>query len=237
MAPQSIFLRANWQHLLMANYVVDPVLIRPYLPYGTEPDTFNGEHYISLVGFEFNNTLVKGIGFPWHKNFVEINLRAYVKRTEGTTIKRGVVFIKEIVPKPLITWIANIFYHERYVTMPTTGGLFSTDQSDFIGYRWGDNNYFEAKLGEERKKLVEGSVEEFITEHYWGYASINKDSSLEYAVEHPRWETRDVLLSKLKVNFTGLYGKQYAFLHTTQPQSILYACGSNVLVRHPRKIK
>lgn len=237
MATQPVFLRATWQNLLMANYVVDPAWIQPYLAFGTEIDLFDGNCFVSLVGFEFNNTRVKGIAFPWHRNFVEINLRAYVKRQDENGTKRGVVFIKEIVPKHMITWIANAFYHERYVTMMTGGGMYSTDKADYIGYIWGKGHCIEAKLGPDKKKLVPGSIEEFITEHYWGYASINASGSLEYAVEHPAWETRDVVKSMIKVNFEKLYGAQFSSLKDTQPHSVLYACGSDILVRHPIKIR
>ena len=237
MTTKPVFLTAKWQNLLMANYVVDPEILDPWLPYGTAHDTFDGHCFLSLVAFEFNNTRVKKIAFPWHKNFVEINLRMYVKRMENNQLKRGVVFIKEIVPRHLISFFANTLYNENYVTMPTGGGLFRANEHDFVGYTWGKKYSMEAKLAPEKKLLIPGDISEFITEHYWGYASINNNSTYEYAVEHPRWETRDIIKHTIQVDFATLYGDTFAFLNDATPHSVLLACGSDILVRHPNKIK
>src|SRR6187399_3219316 len=115
---RSTFLKAEWRKLIMANYVVDPGLLKDYLPGRTELDLFSGNCYISLVGFLFKNTKIKGIKIPFHTNFEEVNLRFYVRHKDNGTWKRGVVFIKEIVPKPALTFVANTIYKENYVTMP-----------------------------------------------------------------------------------------------------------------------
>ena len=94
---QKTFLSAEWRNLLMANYEIDPAVLKKYLPCHTELDEFNGVHYVSLVGFLFTNTRLKGIAFPFHSTFEEVNLRFYVRYKEDNQWKRGVVFIKEIV--------------------------------------------------------------------------------------------------------------------------------------------
>ena len=73
------FLSAHWRKLIMANYVVDAQFLRPWLPAGTEPDTWNGRHYLSLVGFLFDDTRLKGWRIPFHTRFEEVNLRMYVR--------------------------------------------------------------------------------------------------------------------------------------------------------------
>ncbi len=50
------FLTAAWKNLVLINYSVDPAILKPYLPYGVELDSFNGIHYLSLVGFMFRDT-------------------------------------------------------------------------------------------------------------------------------------------------------------------------------------
>ena len=83
----------------MANYLVEPSILEEFLPKGTTLDFWNGECYVSLVAFKFFDTRVLGFKIPFHINFLEVNLRFYVKReTDGET-RRGVVFIKEIVPR------------------------------------------------------------------------------------------------------------------------------------------
>ncbi|MBP1651849.1 MAG: hypothetical protein H6Q26_2006, partial [Bacteroidetes bacterium] len=113
---QSPFLSAEWRNLLMINFQADPAVLQRYVPYRTELDTWNDIHYVSLVGFMFQNTKVLGLSIPFHRHFEEVNLRFYVRYKDGQEWKRGVVFIKELVPKHAITFVANTIYKEKYAT-------------------------------------------------------------------------------------------------------------------------
>ena len=110
------FLTADWKNLLMANYIIDPAILKSYLPFKTELDSYHGNVYVSLVGFMFMNTRLLGVKVPFHINFEEVNLRFYVTYNDNGHWKRGTVFIEDIVPKPAISFIANTVYHEKYVT-------------------------------------------------------------------------------------------------------------------------
>ena len=101
------FLNAEWRKLAIANYVIDPRVLEKYVPPGTELDLWQDKCYVSLIGFMFLNTRLLGFKIPFHSNFEEVNLRFYVRRFENNAWKRGVVFIKEIVPKPALTFVAN----------------------------------------------------------------------------------------------------------------------------------
>ena len=114
------FLTAEWRKLALANYQVDPDILKPYVPKGTQLDFWNDRCYLSLVGFMFINTKLLGLKIPFHVNFEEVNFRFYVKIIENGQTKRGVVFIKEIVPRHILTFIANTFYKEHYQTLPET---------------------------------------------------------------------------------------------------------------------
>src|SRR6185503_10721641 len=109
---------AGWRKLVMANYAVDPSALAPYLPYKTEIDLWQGTCYVSLVGFMFVDTAVMGVKIPFHVNFEEVNLRFYVRYRDQGEWKRGVVFIKEIVPRAALAFVANTLYNENYETMP-----------------------------------------------------------------------------------------------------------------------
>ena len=130
------FLRAEWRKLALANYTIEPELLQPFVPYGTELDIWNGRCYVSLVGFMFVNTRVLGVIIPWHTNFEEVNLRFYVKRKVEGQWRRGVGFIKEIVPRHAITFVANKLYHEHYQTMPMRHIWAFNDQELLINYSW-----------------------------------------------------------------------------------------------------
>src|SRR5262249_755896 len=112
------FLTAEWLHLLFANYIVDPAVLAPFVPPKTEVDFYEGNCFGSRVCFLFNQVRVKGLRIPMATRFPEVNLRFYVRYKEGDQWKRGVVFIKEIVPKPVISLVANLFFNERYITLP-----------------------------------------------------------------------------------------------------------------------
>jgi uncharacterized protein YqjF (DUF2071 family) len=132
----NIFLTAEWRKLAIVNYDVDPALLVPYLPYKTELDLWNGTCYVSLVGFMFLNTKLKGIRIPFHTNFEEVNLRFYVRYEDGDTWKRGVVFIKEIVPKPALAFVANTIYRENYQSMRMKHTCTENSTELIVEYAW-----------------------------------------------------------------------------------------------------
>ena len=109
----SVFLTARWQHIVLANYAVDQKILQEYIPSGTELDSLEGETYVSLVGFLFAGTRIMGVSIPFHGLFEEVNLRFYVRRKVEGEWRRGVVFIKELVPKWAVTKVARWVYHEN----------------------------------------------------------------------------------------------------------------------------
>lgn len=164
------FLTAEWRNLIMANYVLDSKILLPYLPNKTELDTFNGNTYVSLVGFLFAETKLAGMRVPFHVNFEEVNLRFYVRFNDNGIWKRGVTFIKEIVPKPAISFVANTFYNEKYCTMKISNFTRQTANETELGYHWYYKNHWnklEATISNTAIAMKEGSEEEFIAEHYW----------------------------------------------------------------------
>ncbi len=173
------FLQAEWRKLAMANYSVDPQILDKYLPYRTEIDLWNGACYVSLVGFMFKNTKVLGLKIPFHVNFEEVNLRFYVRYKDDGAWKRGVVFIKEIVPKPALTLVANTLYREHYETMPMRHSWETAEHSLTVEYQWKKARWNSLKvIADDRSSLIrENSEEEFITEHYWGSTRISNDKT------------------------------------------------------------
>src|SRR4028118_913167 len=186
------FLTTEWRYLVMLNYEIDPAILLPYVPRGTELDSWNGKTYISVVGLLFLRTRVLGMAIPRHRNFEEVNLRFYVRRKGEEGWRRGVVFIKEIVARPAITTVARLVYNEPYVTLPMRHHIEerngSLQKNGSVEYRWlygGSWCRLWARAGGDLQAMGEGSEEEFITEHYWGYTKQRDGGSIEYRVEHP----------------------------------------------------
>ena len=177
------FLKAEWRKLIMVNYEIEPEILEKYLPYGTQLDSWNGKHYISVVGFQFLNTEVKGIRIPFHINFEQANLRFYVKRRINDEVKHGVVFIKEIVQKPLVTAVARGVFNENYCNMPMKHDVIKSNGSIEVNYGWKNNGKWSTIAVEADSKgqsTIPNSVDHFIVEHYWGYIQIDNKSSYEF---------------------------------------------------------
>lgn len=233
------FLKAEWKKLLMLNYAIDSALLKEYLPAKTELDLWKGKCYVSLVGFVFHNTKVKGIKIPFHINFEEVNLRFYVRHFDGKEWKRGVVFIKEIVPKTMITLVANTLYKEHYETLSMQHKWETEADKIQVSYAWKKNkkwNRISIECLATPKQILPHSEEEFITEHYWGYTQLNQHETAEYGVEHPRWEVYETLNFSVDVDFAATYGSKFSFLQQQKPQSVFLAEGSGILVKKGRRL-
>lgn len=233
------FLSAEWRKLAMANYAVDPEILRPYLPPATEIDIWNGVCYISLVGFMFMNTRLKGIAIPFHVNFEEVNLRFYVKHKAENEWKRGVVFVKEIVSRPAITLVARTVYKESYETMQMAHSWQTNDDSISVEYKWKKKNWNTFKVIAEKQSmpLETNSEAEFITEHYWGYKKIDEQRTSEYEVTHPRWNVYPVKDYMIDVDFANVYGSGFSFLKNEKPLSVFLAEGSPITVKAANNIE
>lgn len=219
----------------MANYLVEPSLLEESLPEGTELDFWNGECYVSLVAFKFFDTRVMGFKIPFHTNFLEVNLRFYVKRETGDEIRRGVVFIKEIVPRRAIAYVARYAYGEPYETWR----MLHEQRGNELAYFWlkrGKTNHIKINFQDETGVPADNSHESFIIEHYWGYTKRGANRTDEYKVEHPKWSLYDASSAEIAVDFGATYGAKFGFLSNENPKSILMAKGSEIAVYKGAKL-
>ncbi|AMO21054.1 DUF2071 domain-containing protein [Flavobacterium columnare NBRC 100251 = ATCC 23463] len=233
------FLTAQWKNLVMANYIVQPDVLQKYLPAGTELDCFNGNCYVSLVGFMFEETKVLGLKIPNHTHFEEVNLRFYVKRFENGEWRRGVVFIKEIVPKSAITFVANTLYKEHYETQIMNHHIKLEAEILHVCYTWNQKNStnkIEVNAYDFLSPLDPNSEAEFIMEHYYGYTKYAINTTYEYEVQHPKWEQYTIKNYTIGVDFEKNYGKEFRFLNTMKPSSVYLAKGSAITVKNKRKM-
>ncbi len=228
----SPFLTANWRYLAMLNFAIDPKLLEPHVPAGTELDFFNGETYVSVVGFLFYHTVVLGLPIPRHRNFEEVNLRFYVRKKSADTWRRGVVFIRELVPKIAIAVTARVFYGEPYLALSMRSEVEEKDGIVSAKYEWRRGTKWERlamTAHGEAQNIPQASHEEFITEHYWGYTA-RGDRTSEYRVEHPRWRIWPADSYEFKADVATLYGEKFIEPLNAKPTSAFIADGSFVKV-------
>ena len=245
------FLDATWADLVLLNYAISPERVEPYLPAGCEVDVELDDEaaggsaeprtYASLVLFEFLDTRAFGVAWPGHRKFSEINLRLYVIFPDPETgeRKRGVVFVKELVPRRAIAWTARLFYGEPYVAVPIrrrTEPSGEDGASRRLEYTFGRGGVHRVAVrSPDAWTLPEaGSHAERIVEHYWGYTRLDARRTSEYRVVHPSWRTSPAELQELHVDFDRLYGREWAFLAGRSPDSVFVAEGSPVQVLERR---
>jgi uncharacterized protein len=237
------FLAAEWRNLLMLNYVVRPELLEPLVPKGTELDSWQGRTYVSLVGFLFANTRLLGVPVPGHRTFEEVNLRFYVRREAGSEVRRGVTFIRELVPRSAIAAVARLAYNEPYVALPmrrTYGTRGASGVPASVAYEWRAGHEWASVRGSPYgagAPAVAGSEEEFITEHYWGYTPQRDGGTIEYRVDHPSWLVWPLTAPQVGGDHTQLYGREFAAIVAGTPASAFLADGSAVSVSIPTRIE
>ncbi len=229
------FLTAEWRHLAMLNYEVDEDVVRPLVPAGTELDTWSGKTLVSIVGFLFLKTRVLGVGIPFHRDFEEINLRFYVRRQDEDGWRRGVVFVREIVPRWAIAAIARWIYGENYVACPMRSTVEPpSGGAGRLSYGWrssGEEHALDVAFGGPAALPAPDSEAEFITEHYWGYAAQRDGPTGEYRVGHPQWRAWMASEASLSAGVGGFYGDRWAPFLNGEPSSAFVAEGSPIVVR------
>lgn len=227
------FLKAKWENLIMANYEISPSCLLPYLPNGVELDYFHGKAYVSLVGFLFKDTSIFNIPIPFFGTFEEVNLRFYVVRKIGNELRRGVVFINETVPNKIVAWVANKLYKEHYTSIPTKHNWVLTNDTKEIQYQWKVQskwNGLQVNASATSHKMVSGSIEEYIFEHYYGYTKVDAKQSIEYKINHPSWMVNDIHDYKIECDFSAFYGTEFEVLNGAKPHSVMLAEGSGISV-------
>jgi uncharacterized protein YqjF (DUF2071 family) len=230
------FLTANWRYLAMLNFGVDPKVVQPFVPAETELDFHDGQTFVSIVGFLFLDTRINGLPIPLHRDFEEVNLRFYVRRKSANQWQRGVVFIRELVPRRAIALVARTFYGEPYLALPMRHTLAHKDGCVFAEYQWRRGGRWETlalTATGEAQTAGHGSHEEFITEHYWGYTA-RREGCSEYRVEHARWRLWPAATTRFDADVATLYGPQFVDVLAAAPFSGFIADGSPVQVHQPK---
>jgi hypothetical protein len=237
------FLRAEWRYLLMLNYEVPPALLRPLVPAGTALDLWQGRALVSVVGFRFLDTRVLGVPVPFHRDFDEVNLRFYV-RHEGADglVRRGVAFVRELVPRAAIAFVARLAYNEPYsaVRMRSQAPAGPAAAPGRLTYAWRRRgapweHVAATAEGAPAPPDPDGEVA-FVAEHYWGYTRQRDGGTVEYEVAHPPWRVWPAAAPALAVDVAALWGPAFAAPLAAAPSSAFVAEGSRVAVYRPRRL-
>ena len=243
MTPRA-FLTAEWRHLVMLNWEVAPAVLRPLVPAGTTLDLWQGRALVSVVGFRFLRTRLLGVPVPFHRDFDEVNLRFYVRRDmPDGSVRRGVTFVRELVPRAAIALVARLAYAEPYLAVPmrSTVPAGATDAPGRLAYEWrlprdpAWQHVAATAVGAPRAPGPDDEAR-FVTEHYWGYTPQRDGGTVEYQVAHPSWRVWDVAAPALHADVARLYGPAFVPVLAGPPSSAFVADGSPVTVFRPRRL-
>ncbi len=242
MKPQCAFLTAEWRNLVILNYEVDPSTVASHVPTGCELDFWDGRAFVSVVGFQFLSTRVLGAPIPFHRHFEEVNLRFYVRHKDTGEWRRGVVFVRELVPRRAIAFIANRLYGESYVALPMRHRVELHDggRATRVSYQWRRSSTWEgitATVSGSSFLPGDDAEETFITEHYWGYSQQPDRSTVEYQVEHPRWRVWRANTASFDCDVSSLYGAAFREPLSGPPSTAFVADGSPVVVRRGQRLR
>jgi uncharacterized protein YqjF (DUF2071 family) len=213
---------------LLSYPVSDSVLV-PRLPPGLVLDRWEGRAFVSLVAFDFRETRVRGIAWPGFTRFPEVNLRFYVR--EGD--RRGVVFVRELIPSHLVTLIARLLYNEPYRAVPlrsvtTTSADRIRVVHELVVHARSHRISVEGRFPPE--PAAESGATHFFKEHAWGYGTDRQGCLLRYAVEHPSWRVYADPTARVELDFGIVYGPEWSFLTGAVPEHVALAEGSPVTV-------
>jgi len=241
--PERPLLTAEWRHLVLLQYTADPAVLAPLVPYGTELDSWQGRALVSMVGFRFLRVRVLGVSIPFHTDFDEVNLRFYVRRRVAEGWRRGVVFVREIVPRRAVALVARLLYGEPYLALPMRHLIEMPETPPGAGgrvrYEWRQGGQWQSIAAETDGPPAApppGSEEEFVTEHYWGYTRRRGGGTAEYQVAHPRWDVWRARRVRLTCDAAALYGAPFAAVLAAEPVSAFIAAGSAVAVFRGRRL-
>ena len=232
------FLTARWSNLILLTYAVPPELLQHRLPDELELDMRDGCAFASLVAFDFLETRVLGVAWPGYRKFPEVNLRFYVRRKGDG--ERGVMFVREFVPKRLVAWIARAIYNEPYRAVPMRSAVNVRGETISIGHEFdvGGRTHSICAIGDAAAACPsESSDEHFFKEHRWGFGRTRGGRCVCYEVVHPRWECRAVLSWSLQLDWASVYSPEWAVLQEARPCSVVLAKGSSVQVLPKRAMR
>lgn len=225
------FLRADWRRIAIVTFAVPDEAVAAHLPPGTEPDRWEGSALASVVAFEFEDTRVLGIPALGHRAFPEWNLRVYAR--EGSSGRRGVVFVRELVRSRLVAGLARLLYDEPYLAVPYRHSRHAMGDGEAVEHVvtvGGRDHRYAFVAGGALAEPGESSLAHFLKEQAWGFGTTRAGRRAEYCVEHPRWRIYPETRFDLDVDFGRLYGPRWSFLEAATPISRIVAEGSAIAV-------
>ena len=224
-------LATEFRKVALINYIVPPEILDKYLPKHTEPDLYNGNCYISLVGFHVHNLKLNDIKLPVIKDFEEIDLQIYVKRFNGASWVKGVVVISRIFEQPGLTVLTNTIFKTNYNSYPTRGEVKQTEEQLEVKYSWEYKDIsqsFSVISSHLAAPYDKNSEAAFLLDRPFGFIKAGEEETYQYTINHASWHLYTVEEYSVDVDFSRQFDPTFNILNSRVPQSVMLTEGSSV---------
>lgn len=227
----NLSISTEFKKVALFNYIVPEEVVKKYLPKHIKPDFYNGNCYISLVGFQVSKLKVAGVKVPLLKDFDEIDLQIYVKRFNGAKWEKGVVVVSRIFDQPGAAPLANTLFKANYSSVPTSGKVNETENTLEVQYFWqlnGKEQKFSVKSNKLAAPYDKESEAGFLLDRPYGFIKVSKEETLRYEIKHAGWHLYTVEEYAVDVDFSRQYDPVLNVLNSMVPQSVILTEGSTV---------
>lgn len=179
-------MRQSWRDLLFAHWPVPAENLRSAIPSSLEIDTFDGSAWVAVVPFSMNDVCPRLVSpMPWISNFLELNVRTYVKKN-GVS---GVYFFSLDCSNPVAVRAARQFFHLPYydsaMSLESKG-----DETVYRSIRQATGEEFSAIYAPDGPLLkpTADSIEHFLTERYCLYTTDKSGKLYQGVIHHLPWQ-------------------------------------------------
>ncbi len=210
----------QWRRLLFLHWRFAPAVIQQTLPPGLDVDVYDGSAWVGIVPFAMRCVRPSGLpGVSGVPSFLELNLRTYVRDTEG---RPGVWFYSLDANQPLAVWVARRFFYLPY--------HHAVMRLEIFGRKV---RYESRRLGQSRRFVYEyslpansaigeasfGSLDFFLIERYRLFAW-NKKRLNTGRVYHPPYQLRSAVVESFDPRLFALEGLA---VPDRSPDHVVYA--------------
>ncbi len=179
-------LAMRWEDVLFAHWAVDPETVAAKLPAGLSIDTFDGNAYLSVVGFDMRD--IRPRGLPFGRSFPELNLRTYVQGDAGPGIYFFNLDADDVLSVALARRLFRLSYYRAEIEIgETDGGIRVRSHRTDDSAPPADFDATCRPKGETTAHEPD-SLAWFLTERYRFYANVGGGDRLFVGtVDHPPW--------------------------------------------------
>ena len=222
---------SEFRKVALLNYIIPQEVIEKYLPKHTKPDLYNGNCFISLVGFQVKKLKLNDVKVPLIKDFDEIDLQIYVKHFNGASWEKGVVVISRIFDQPGLAPLTNTIFQTNYISHPSKSEVKEDQHGLEVKYSWqfdGKEQSFSVKSNNLAAPYDKGTEAAFILDRSLGFIRVTEEETLKYPVTHASWHLYTVEEYAVDVDFSRQYDPALNLLNSRIPHSVILTEGSTV---------